>query len=117
MDKQKQKVFKRQRRRNRIRSKVQGSPEVPRLSVYKSNKGMFLQVIDDIAGKTLVSVSSQEVEGKGNKTDVSYKMGEKLAEKAKEQKIEVVVFDRGGYTFHGRVKAVADAARDKGMKF
>lgn len=117
MDKQKQKVLRRQRRHKRIRTKIKGTAEVPRLSVYKSNKSMFLQLIDDTAEKTLVSVSPQEVEGKGTKTDLGYYMGEKLAEKAKEKNIEKVVFDKGGYTFHGRVKAVADAAREKGLIF
>ena len=117
MDKQKQKALKRQRRHKRIRTKIKGTAEVPRLSVFRSNKSMFLQLIDDMAGKTLVSVSPKEVEEKGVKTDLGYYMGEKLAEKAKENNIEKVVFDRGGYTFHGRVKAVADAAREKGLIF
>ena len=117
MDKQKHKVLKRQRRHKRIRTKIKGTAEVPRLSVFKSNKSMFLQLIDDMAEATLVSVSPKEVENKGTKTDLGYKMGEKLAEKAKKQNIEKVVFDRGGYTFHGRVKAVADAAREQGLIF
>lgn len=77
---------------------------------------MFLQLIDDDAGKTLASVSSVHIKEKGTKTEIGYKMGEKLAEKAKESGIESAVFDRGGYPFHGRVKAVADAAREKGLK-
>lgn len=117
MDKQKQKVLKRQRKHKRIRTKIKGTAEIPRLSVFRSNKSMFLQLIDDMAEKTLVSVSPKEVKGKGTKTDLGYYMGEKLAEKAKKKNIEKVVFDRGGYTFHGRIKAVADAAREKGVIF
>jgi large subunit ribosomal protein L18 len=78
---------------------------------------MFLQLIDDTKGITLVSVSPKEIKGKGNKTDIGQKMGAKLAEKAKANNIMEVVFDRGGYPFHGRVKAVAEAAKEQGLKF
>jgi large subunit ribosomal protein L18 len=117
MDKQKHKVTQKKRRQKRIRAKIKGTSEKPRFSVYKSNKSMFLQLIDDMRGVTLVSVSPKEIKGKGNKTDIGQEMGAKLAEKAKEQKITEVVFDRGGYPFHGRVKAVAEAAREQGLKF
>ena len=117
MDKQRQKKAKQQRRHQRIRAKISGDSDKPRLSVFRSNSSMFLQLVDDNAGKTLISVSPQEVDVKGTKTDLGYKMGEKLAEKAQEKKIKEVVFDRGGYAFHGRIKAVADAAREKGLVF
>jgi large subunit ribosomal protein L18 len=117
MDKQKHKVAQKKRRQNRIRAKIQGTPEKPRFSVYKSNKSMFLQLIDDTRGITLVSVSPKEIKGKGSKTDMGQEMGAKLAEKAKTNNITEVVFDRGGYPFHGRVKAVAEAAKEQGLKF
>ena len=107
----------RDRRRGRIRAKVVGSSMRPRLSVFRSNKGMFVQLIDDGAGKTIASVSDKEIKNKGTKTEKAEEMGKVIAEKAKKNKIESVVFDRGGYKFHGRVKAVAEAAREAGLKF
>jgi large subunit ribosomal protein L18 len=125
MNKEKIKILKKDRRRNRIRAKVNGTKELPRLSVFKSNAGMYLQLIDDEAGQTLVSASSQEIklgksdrtEGQGEKTAVSFALGKLLAEKAKAKKITQVVFDRGGNKYHGRVKAVADGARAGGLEF
>lgn len=118
MDKQKQKTAQRKRRHQRVRARIQGTSERPRLSVYKSNKGMYLQLIDDEAGKTLVSVYSGEIKNKkGTKTEISLEMGKQIADKAKKAKIEEVVFDRGGFPFHGRVKSVADGAREGGLKF
>ncbi|MFW5888192.1 MAG: 50S ribosomal protein L18 [Patescibacteria group bacterium] len=117
MDKQKQKTAQKKRRQTRIRAKIKGTQEKPRFSVYKSNKSMFLQLIDDVQGITLVSVSPKEIKKSKNKTDLGEKMGAKLAEKAKEKNIAEVVFDRGGCPFHGRVKAVAEAAKEQGLKF
>ena len=124
MDKQKMEKLKRDRRRGRIRAKVAGSAKRPRVSVFRSNKGMFLQLVDDISGKTLVSAGSGEVKKKDKKTAVSFELGKLIAKKALDpaingtgKKIKEVVFDRGGYKYHGRVKAAADGAREGGLKF
>lgn len=109
---------KRARRQRRTRGTVQGTPERPRLTVFRSNKGIYAQVIDDQAGATVISASSREVKETGLKqTQVAVKVGELLAGKAREKKIEKVVFDRGGYLYHGRVKALADGARKGGLIF
>lgn len=109
---------KRTRRQRRTRGTVQGTPERPRLTVFRSNKGIYAQVIDDQAGATVISASSREVKESGLKqTQVAEKVGELLAGKAKEKNIEKVVFDRGGYLYHGRVKALADGARKGGLIF
>lgn len=113
VDKQKR----RQRIRRGIRAKINGSAEMPRVSIYKSNKGIYAQVINDEAGHTLVSTSSKEIEAKGLNIDVSKEVGKKLAEKAKAAGVEQVVFDRSGYIYHGRIKALADGAREGGLKF
>jgi large subunit ribosomal protein L18 len=106
------------RRRRRVRAKVRGSAERPRLSVYRSNRGVFAQLIDDDAGKTLASVSWTEGELKGKKPmEQAKEAGQTLAKRASEAKIETCVFDRGGYRFHGRVKALAEGAREGGLKF
>ncbi len=108
----------RARRHRRVRRKVMGMPDQPRLTVFRSNKGIYAQVIDDIDGKTIVSASSREVKDSGiNKTQAAEKVGQLLAAKAKEKNIDKVVFDRGGYLYHGRVKALADGARKGGIKF
>ena len=86
------------------------------MSVFRSNKGIYVQVIDDLAGRTLCSASSRGLEG-GTKTELSAKVGEAIAKKAMEMGITEVVFDRNGYLFHGRVKMLADAAREAGLKF
>jgi len=118
MNQAKEKQLKRDRRRNKIRSKIDGSAVVPRLSVFRSNKGMFLQIINDEAGKTLVSVNSSEVKiNDGGKVAVSFELGKLLAQKAKTAGIEKIVFDRGGYKYHGRVKAAAEGAREGGLIF
>ncbi len=110
-------------RRNRIklgiRRKIKGTNERPRLSVYRSNKAIYCQLIDDVNGLTLASASSQEkdVAGSGNKSDQAKKVGQLLAERAKSSNVESVVFDRGGYLYHGRVKALADGAREGGLVF
>lgn len=102
-----------------VRNKISGSSAKPRLSVYRSNKGVYAQLIDDIDSKTLVSASYREkgLDSKGTKTDVSKRVGLILADKAKKLKIEDVVFDRSGYLYHGIVKALADGAREGGLKF
>jgi large subunit ribosomal protein L18 len=118
MNKHLQKILKRLRRHKKIRSTIKGTLARPRLNVFRSNAGLFLQLIDDEAGRTLVSASSTEVKGaKLSKTEVAEALGKLLAKKAVEKKIEVVVFDRGGYKYHGRVKAAADGAREGGLKF
>lgn len=112
----------RQRRHNRVRRKVSGSPERPRLNVYRSLEHITAQVIDDTVGNTIVSASSleaalhEQVEGK-NKVEQAKVIGKVLAERAKEKGIEKVVFDRGGYRYHGRIKALADASREGGLEF
>jgi len=93
-------------------------PGCPRLSVFRSNRGIYAQVIDDLDGRTLVSASSLEIKESGiNKIQVAAKVGELLAARAGEKSIDRVVFDRGGYLFHGRVKALADGARKGGIQF
>jgi large subunit ribosomal protein L18 len=116
------KIAERKKRALRIRKKVHGTTQRPRLSVRRSLKHMYAQIIDDSNGKSLVQIGSsdKEIAKKGadkNKTDVSRLVGEMIAEKAKEKGIEKVVFDRKGYTYHGRVKALAEAARKKGLQF
>ncbi|MCB0617778.1 MAG: 50S ribosomal protein L18 [Saprospiraceae bacterium] len=108
----------RQRIHYRIRKKVQGTAERPRLSVYRSNKSIYCQVIDDVAGRTLVAASTfdEGINRSVPKADQARQVGKVLAEKALAQKISVVVFDRGGYLYHGRVKALADGAREGGLK-
>lgn len=117
MDKNRQKIFKRTIRRSRVRSRVSGSPKRPRLSVFRSLSGIYAQLIDDESGQSLVSASSREVKLKGKKADVSKEVGKKLAEKAIARKITACVFDRGGYAYHGRVKALAEGAREGGLQF
>jgi large subunit ribosomal protein L18 len=105
------------RRRRRVRAKVRGTAERPRLSVFRSNKGLFAQLIDDDAGRTLVAVNWTEPDLKSLKaTDQATKAGELLAGRAKEAGIESAVFDRGGYQYHGRVKAFAEGAREGGLR-
>ncbi|MEN8247489.1 MAG: 50S ribosomal protein L18 [Bacteroidota bacterium] len=103
--------------RRGIRNKVAGTSERPRLSVYKSNKAIYAQIIDDSNGTTLTSVNSYELGIKNNNVEQSKSVGNKLAEKAKAAGIENVVFDRGGYQYHGQVKALAEGAREGGLKF
>ncbi|MDQ1163665.1 MULTISPECIES: 50S ribosomal protein L18 [Chryseobacterium] len=113
------KVEKRIRIKRRVRGKISGSSELPRLSVYKSNKEIYAQLIDDNSGKTLASASSREkgVEANGTKTEVSAAVGKAIAAKAIAAGIENIVFDRNGFVYHGRVKALADGAREGGLKF
>ena len=108
----------RQRRHERIRNKVSGTATCPRLSVFRSNKHIHAQIIDDVAGNTLVSASSVELKMEnGSNVEAAKKVGTELAKRAIKAKIENVCFDRGGYIYHGRVKALAEAAREAGLKF
>jgi large subunit ribosomal protein L18 len=109
----------RQRRHKRVRGKVTGTAERPRLVVTRSNRGIVAQLVDDREGKTLASATWLQLQKsfKGNKTAQAAEVGKLLAENAKQAKIESVVFDRGGYLYHGRVKALAEAAREGGLKF
>lgn len=109
----------REQRKKRIRKKLFGTAEKPRLSVYRSLNHIYVQAIDDGAGQTLISASTKEIEKSkktGNK-DAAKQVGELVARKCKERGIETVVFDRSGYLYHGRVKALAEAARAAGLKF
>ena len=109
----------RERRHRRIRGKVTGTAERPRLAVFRSNKGIFAQLIDDESGRTIAGASwlGLKKSFKGNKVEQAAEVGKLLAEAAKKAGIETVVFDRGGYLYHGRVKALADGAREGGLKF
>lgn len=112
-----QKIIKRQRRAVRTRAKIFGTAARPRLSVFRSNKHIYAQLIDDEGGKTLLCASDLEIKQKDKKTDIAGAVGKQLAQKAKTVKIKAVVFDRGGYKYHGRVKALADGAREGGLEF
>ena len=108
----------RERRHRRIRGKVHGTAERPRLVVYRSNKGIFAQLIDDESGRTLAGASWLGLKSfSGKKTDQAREVGKALAAAAEKAGIETVVFDRGGYLYHGRVKALADGAREGGLRF
>jgi len=108
----------RRRIHNRIRKKIQGTPARPRLAVFRSNKAIYCQLIDDLNGVTLAAASSLEKDISGaNKTEQSKAVGKSLGERAKGKGIETVVFDRGGYLYHGRIKALAEGAREGGLKF
>ena len=110
------KIERRERIKMRIRKIVSGTPAQPRMTVFRSNKQIYVQLIDDLAGTTLVSTSSKGIEG-GTKCEIAAKVGEAIAQKAIAAGISEVVFDRNGYLFHGRVKSLADAARNGGLKF
>jgi large subunit ribosomal protein L18 len=106
------------RRHSRVRNKVSGTSEMPRLNVFRSNENIFAQIIDDTKGNTLVSSSSVELKIKnGGNVEAAKLVGKDIAEKAKKAKIKKVVFDRGGYLYHGRVEALAEAARENGLEF
>ena len=107
------------RRHRRVRSKIEGTAERPRLVVFRSNRGIFAQLIDDESGRTLAAGSwlGLPKSFKGNKTEQAAEVGKLVAQKAKAAGIEAVVFDRGGYLYHGRVKALADGAREGGLQF
>ena len=106
------------RRRRRVRAKVRGTAERPRLSVFRSNKGINAQLIDDVAAVTVAAVNWTEPDLKGlGRMDQAKRVGELLAQRAKDAGVETCVFDRGGYKYHGRVKALADGAREAGLRF
>jgi large subunit ribosomal protein L18 len=107
------------RRHRRVRKKVRGTAARPRLTVFRSSKHMYAQLVDDVDGRTVVSASTAEVEGRGSGSatvDAAKSVGRRLAERAKAAGIEAVVFDRGGFRYHGRVAGVAEGARDAGLK-
>ncbi len=121
-DKLKERIRKRKKIKMRIRKKIVGTSERPRLVVFRSRKYIYAQVIDDYKGVTLVAASSLEKDIKGDKisaknVDVAKKVGNLVAERALENGIKTVVFDRNGYIYHGKIKAVAEGAREKGLKF
>ena len=107
------------KRHRRVRAKISGTPERPRLKVYRSTKHIYAQLIDDVNGVTLASASSmdKDFEGTGGNTEAARKVGTMIAERALAKNITEVVFDRGGYLYHGRVKELADGAREGGLKF
>ena len=107
------------KRHIRVRGKISGTAECPRLAVYRSNKNIYAKIIDDVKGATLVSASSLEAgfEGIGSNKEAAKKVGKMVAERAVQKGIEVVVFDRGGYIYHGRVSELAEGAREGGLKF
>lgn len=116
----KDKQLARTRRHNRVRKKVRGTPERPRLAVFRSNKHISAQVIDDVAGRTLAAASTVEPElrsGPTSNKEAAAKVGRLVAERARARGITKVVFDRGGFLYHGRVAALADAAREAGLEF
>ncbi|MFT7604307.1 MAG: large subunit ribosomal protein L18 [Saprospiraceae bacterium] len=111
------KLEKRKRIQYRIRTKVTGTSERPRLSVFRSNKDIYCQLINDVAGVTLAAVSSRDIGATGTKKEQAEAVGKKIAEKALTENISSIVFDRGGYLYHGRIKALADGAREGGLQF
>jgi len=112
------KQLRRLRIKRGIRKKISGTADIPRLSVFRSNKDIYAQLIDDVAGHTIVSVSSIELSSKkGTKTEISKAAGKQLAQKAVKKGISKAVFDRAGYLYHGRVKALAEGVREAGLKF
>ncbi len=122
MNTAKERIIKRKRRHNRIRKKIIGTQEKPRFSVFKSLKHMYVQIIDDIRGETILGLSTlskdvkEKIKGK-KKTEQAFILGEMVGKLAIEKGLKEVVFDRGGFKYHGRVKAVADGARKSGLKF
>jgi large subunit ribosomal protein L18 len=112
------KKYRRFRIKQRIRKTLNGTPDRPRMSVFRSNKEIYVQLIDDLNSKTIVAASSKTLtDEKGNKSDMAKKVGTDVAKKALDAGINTVVFDRNGYLYHGRVKALAEAARKGGLKF
>lgn len=117
MIKKESKNLMRIKRHRKIRQNLSGTETAPRLCVFRSNSAIYAQIIDDTKGVTLVSSSSLELKIKNNNLEAAAAVGKNIAEKAKKAKIKTVVFDRGGYIYHGRVKALADAARENGLEF
>jgi large subunit ribosomal protein L18 len=111
------KAIRRKRIKFRIRKKISGTPARPRLTVFRSNRHIYAQVIDDLAGRTLASASTLEEGVEGKQTERSGLVGKRLAERAREAGIEQVLFDRNGFRYHGRVRALADGAREGGLQF
>ena len=114
------KTERRQRIKNRIRKVVSGTSSKPRLSVFRSNKEIYAQIVDDVTGKTISAASSRDKDissTKGSKTEVAALVGKSVAERALKAGVEKISFDRGGYLYHGRVKSLADGAREAGLKF
>jgi len=107
----------RQKRHRRLRARIAGTAERPRLAIYRSLSQIYAQVIDDQSGRTLAAASSLEAKDKAKRSEAAKAVGAKIAEKAKAAGIQEVIFDRGGYRYHGRVKALADAARSNGLRF
>ena len=107
------------KRHKRVRSKISGTPEMPRLNVFRSEANIYAQIIDDVHGVTLASASSldKDIEGYGGNVAAAKAVGQLVAQRAKDKGIETVVFDRGGYLYHGRVQALAEGAREGGLKF
>jgi large subunit ribosomal protein L18 len=115
--KEKAKRDARLRRHNRVRAKVSGTAEIPRLSVFRSNRGLYIQLIDDVAGITIACVTDAEIKTGKTKVEKAKEAGLIIARKAEEKKLKKVVFDRGGYQYHGRTQAVAEGAREGGLEF
>ena len=113
------KLERKQRIKRRIRKRISGTAQMPRLCVFRSNAAIYAQLVDDKTGKTLAAASSMEKDFKasGNKTEISHQVGKAIAQKAIAAGIAAVVFDRGGYLYHGRVKSLAEGAREGGLKF
>lgn len=111
------KIQRRNKIKTRIRGKISGTAERPRMTVFRSNKQIYVQLIDDLAGRTLAAASSKGLDTKATKCEIAATVGADIARKALEAGITEVVFDRNGYLFHGRVKSLADAARSAGLKF
>lgn len=116
MNKEQAKNLRKIRRKAKIRTTIKGDAARPRLSVFKSNTAVFLQLIDDAIGKTIASAHSREIKP-GKEVDVEFETGKLIAARALEKKVELVVFDRGGNKYHGRIKSVAEGAREGGLKF
>lgn len=111
------KLVRRKKIHMRIRNKISGTTQKPRLNIYRSNKSIYCQLIDDISGVTLASASSNEVDQSGTKIEVSKRVGSLIGDKIKSLGITKIVFDRGGYLYHGRVKSLAEGAREAGINF
>lgn len=111
------KTERRTKLKKKIRSRIFGTAQKPRLSVFRSNKDIYAQIIDDVKGSTLASASSKSLKDKSTKTEKAAIVGKLIAEKAIQAGVETVIFDRNGYLYHGRVKSLADGAREGGLKF
>lgn len=111
------KVLNRLRRKAKVRAKLSGTTSKPRLSIYRSNSNIYAQIIDDTTGKTLAASSDLKMKKEGTKVEMAKKVGADIASKAKGAKVKEVVFDRGGFAYHGRVKALAEGARENGLTF